>query len=74
MYHSRPNSGEIIRVRISAATLISIFKDQSRFSDALIPTQMGLEPIYMVENRMFKRDITNQVGRLIRFPQTGSYI
>ncbi len=63
-------SKEITRLRTGAATLVSIFKGECRYSDVLIPTKLELEPIYMVENWMFKRDIINWLGRLIRFAQT----
>ena len=67
--NAAPNSREITRLRTSAATLASIFNGQNRFSDALIPTQKNLEPIYMVENWLFKMAIINWLGRLIRTAQ-----
>lgn len=65
------DSPHITRFQTDRETLERLFSRRIRYSDALIPSGPGMGRLRLVEKWMFKKQVINWLGRLVRAAQEG---
>ena len=65
------DSLQITRFQTDQETLERLFSRKIRYSDALIPSGPGMGRLRLIEKWMFKKQVVNWLGRLVRAGQEG---